>query len=98
MASTANTSSGDTRANKYADICAAEAVRCMILNMLRPNKVHLMLKQWFNCIRKAAETIFSGLAPPLVADFQITMNQNRLCDGLELACICEIPGKPNVFH
>lgn len=30
MASPANTSSGDTRANKYASICATEAVRCMI--------------------------------------------------------------------
>lgn len=30
MASPANTSSGDTRANKYASICATEVVRCMI--------------------------------------------------------------------
>lgn len=30
MASPANTSSSDTRANKNAAICEAEAVRCMI--------------------------------------------------------------------
>lgn len=29
-------------------------------------------------MRKAAETVFSGLALPLVEDFQITMNQKRL--------------------
>lgn len=44
MASPANTSSDDTRANKYADICTAKPVRCMIFKHVRPNKVHLELK------------------------------------------------------
>lgn len=85
MASPANTSSGDTHANKYAAICAAEAVRCMIFKHVGANKMHLKIRLLFNATW-AAETLYTGLLLPLVADSQITncASKKVISDGEQL--------------